>query len=91
MLRRPSIFLIAALTTVNAFSENNPQTAGASVKMTVTANVGDGKGMPQITKDDVMPYKGNDRLPVLDWVVSAHLGHSTVRTTADIYVHAIRG
>ncbi len=39
-------------------------------KMVVTASVDHGKRMPDITKDDIFVQRGNDRLPVAEWVAA---------------------
>jgi hypothetical protein len=41
---------------------------GIPVKMTVTANVADGKRLPEITAEDVLIKQGNSRLPVTELV-----------------------
>src|ERR1700740_534484 len=43
-----------------------PETDGA-VRMVVTANVDDGKRVPEIAKEDIFVKNGKERLHVLDW------------------------
>jgi hypothetical protein len=45
-----------------------PNQTAVPVKMTVTANVEDGKIRPQIAKENISVNKGKERLAVADWV-----------------------
>lgn len=45
-----------------------PTDTAVPTKMTVTANFENGKQTPQIAKENVFVKKGNERLPVADWV-----------------------
>lgn len=47
-----------------------PAGTAVPVKMTVTANVEDGKRVPQIARENVSVKKGKERLPVADWVAA---------------------
>jgi hypothetical protein len=49
---------------------DNLPAADVSVRMTVTANVDDGKRMPEIQKEDVFVKKGKESLPVAEWVAA---------------------
>lgn len=43
------------------------QKPNVPVTMTVTANVADGKRVPEINPEDVVVKRGNERLPVTEW------------------------
>jgi hypothetical protein len=58
------------LTTLPLTAKDLSETAAAPVSMTVTASVDSGKRMPEIQKEDVFVKKGNQRLPVNEWVAA---------------------
>lgn len=58
------------VTTLPLQAKDPGETAGAPVKMTVTASVDSGKRMPEIQKEDVVVKSGKDRLAVTDWVAA---------------------
>jgi len=49
---------------------NNPTATGIPARITVTANVENGKRAPQVEKQDVVVKKGKERLPVTEWVAA---------------------
>ena len=49
-------------------AKDNAATATVPVRMTVTANVADGKRAPEITQQDVIVRKGKEALQVREWL-----------------------
>ena len=67
---RPSILMMvpaAILLTGISSKAGDTTEAGARVRMTVTANVENGKRAPQIEKQDVFVQAGKNRLQVAEW------------------------
>jgi VWFA-related protein len=62
-----SLSLLAALPVVLA-QPGVPNTASSPVSMIVTVEARHGKTIPEVNREDVMVYDGNDRLRVTDWV-----------------------
>lgn len=65
------VFLSAAtlgITNARAATIGAGETGGTPVQMVVTANVENGKRVPEIKKEDVFVKKGNESLPVTGWV-----------------------
>ena len=63
-------FAAMGMTTLPAPAKEPAGIAPATVRMTVTASVDEGKRMPEIQKEDVSVRKGKDRLPVTQWVAA---------------------
>jgi hypothetical protein len=59
---------MCGITILNAATVGPLNTTAVPVKMTVTANVENGKRAPEIKKEDVFVNKGKERLKVADWV-----------------------
>jgi hypothetical protein len=57
-----------ALISASTMLGDNTPAGTVPVQVTVTANVASDKRMPSIDKGDVLVKRGNDRLPVSEWV-----------------------
>jgi len=59
--------MVAMLVTI-APAQERATAATVLVRMTVTANVADGKRVPEIKREDVFIQQGKERLKVTDWI-----------------------
>ena len=59
--------MVAMLVTI-APAQERATAATVLVRMTVTANVADGKRVPEIKREDVFVQQGKERLKVTDWI-----------------------